>query len=567
MIVMVDQQRRSPKYEDPAIVNYLTNLPARKFFLRNSVHFVNHYVSTVACSPSRGSIFTGHYPSLHGVSQVDGVGKSADDPGIHWLGEATVPTAARYLLEAGYNVLYKGKWHISHRDILVPGSASSIVTLDSSGNPDPVAVAVYRKANMLSSYGFDAWIGNEPHGSLSVNTGTVRDPSYAFDTFNLIGTMEANNTIEPFFLVVSFVNPHDISVYPGLGTYETINASTAPVPTVISPPPTLNEDMTLKPRCQASFRATWDFAIIVGKYQKDGNYTRSYYFFQTFVDTAMNIVLQRLRFSRFWNNTIVLHFADHGEMLLAHGGMVQKWANSYEEATHIDLYVYHKDFAPRESPAGMFTTHVDLLPTLLGLAGVNCAQRETIRQKLAMYHTEARPLVGTDLSAFIWDSSASITTCNGATPVTVSLPNVVYFFSDDDPTRGDQQVALGYAPALQPNAYETIVGQYNGQVWKYVFYHDGTQLLTTNADRVSILLSMQNLQANGSYTDFELYNLNVDPYEQINLLSGSGGICANTNTTLQPVCSFFSQQLISQRQSKALVPTFQNAPRCLQVVC
>ena len=46
----------------------------------------------------------------------------------------------------------------------------------------------------------------------------------------------------------------------------------------------------------------------------------------------------------------------------------------------------------------MLTSHVDVLPTLLGLTGINA---DLIREKLSKDHTEALPLVGTKFDAII----------------------------------------------------------------------------------------------------------------------------------------------------------------------
>jgi hypothetical protein len=38
-----------------------------------------------ACAPSRASLLTGQYPSLHGVAQTDGLGKTPDSEDMFWL--------------------------------------------------------------------------------------------------------------------------------------------------------------------------------------------------------------------------------------------------------------------------------------------------------------------------------------------------------------------------------------------------------------------------------------------------------------------------------------------------
>lgn len=42
--------------------------------------------------PEPGVVAHGHYPSLHGVSQTDGLGKAVDSADMFWLSPDTVPT-------------------------------------------------------------------------------------------------------------------------------------------------------------------------------------------------------------------------------------------------------------------------------------------------------------------------------------------------------------------------------------------------------------------------------------------------------------------------------------------
>ncbi|MEI9851094.1 MAG: sulfatase-like hydrolase/transferase [Sphingomonas sp.] len=110
------------------------------------------------------------------------------------------------------------------------------------------------------------------------------------------------------------------------------------------------------------------------------------------------------------DNTIVVFLADHGEYAAAHGMMLEKWYTAYQEALHVPVVVRFPRGRPdRDGPATAapdpvqydgVTSHIDILPTVLGLAGVTRDQRRQIGAKLA----ETRPvppLPGVDLSTII----------------------------------------------------------------------------------------------------------------------------------------------------------------------
>ena len=85
LVILVDEMRSSPVYESPQLKAWRArNLPNINSLRRNGFTLGNHHIMSAACAPSRASIFTGQYPSLHGVSQTDGVAKHSDDPGMRW---------------------------------------------------------------------------------------------------------------------------------------------------------------------------------------------------------------------------------------------------------------------------------------------------------------------------------------------------------------------------------------------------------------------------------------------------------------------------------------------------
>jgi choline-sulfatase len=80
-------------------------------------------------------------------------------------------------------------------------------------------------------------------------------------------------------------------------------------------------------------------------------------------------VLDTLEEPGLMDNTIVLRIADHGEGGLSHG-MREKAYTAYEEMIHVPLIVHNPRLFPEPRETEAFYDHLDLLPTILDLAGV-----------------------------------------------------------------------------------------------------------------------------------------------------------------------------------------------------
>ena len=130
------------------------------------------------------------------------------------------------------------------------------------------------------------------------------------------------------------------------------------------------------------------------------------------VDTHITAVLDALEESGQADNTIVIFLADHGEYAAAHGMMIEKWHTAYQEALHVPVVVQFPNpaddaqpatagvVAPEPAQLDALTSHIDILPTVLGLAGVDAATRRTYSAKLAQSRP-VPPLPGVDLSEVI----------------------------------------------------------------------------------------------------------------------------------------------------------------------
>ena len=146
-----------------------------------------------------------------------------------------------------------------------------------------------------------------------------------------------------------------------------------------------------------------------------------YYQMQAAVGEQITRVLDALAASEAYENTIVVFSSDHGDMQGAHGGMHEKWHVAYDEALRVPFIVSSPLLPGGARELEIPTNHADLVPTLLGLAGID---RDQALAKLKVDHVDARPLVGRDLSDAI----------RAAVPAAPSEP--VLFTTDDEISEG-----------------------------------------------------------------------------------------------------------------------------------
>src|SRR3954452_23554568 len=370
LLIMTDEERYPPPYEDEAVKRFRREqLPAREAIRDGALEFHRHYAGSVACVPSRATLFTGQYPSLHGVSQTAGTAKKSDDPAMRWLDPDSVPTLGDWFRAGGYKTHYRGKWHVSLADLAIPGGHEGVMASDDDGRPIAHAVEAYRKADRLNPFGFSGWIGREPHGPAKSDSGTIRDGVFAEQVVELFGELAKAASDGPWLAVASFVNPHDISF--GDGLYKLLlgfDPSDETVPD-IPEAPSQGDSFAGRPACQELFKTVWP--QMIAEQPLSTAYRQLYYYLHKVVDQAVGRILDSLEASGMADDTIVVFTSDHGDLLGAHGGLQQKWCNAFDEATHVPLIVRGPGITPIADGITTPTGHVDLIPTLLGLAGID----------------------------------------------------------------------------------------------------------------------------------------------------------------------------------------------------
>ncbi len=421
-------------------------------FLRlrqNAVVMRTHYTVSSACTPSRTSIMTGQYPNVTGVYATDGIFKTPED--LTWLDPDGIPTIGDWFLAMGYSTHYFGKWHISYPNA-----------------PD-----------YLEPYGFSDWESScpDPHRGGPENLGVYRDVGFADKMVDFLKEKGEDRSSKPWLAVGSLVNPHDNGSWPihwqlpedtnnpdihGVVPWTNYppppgipakGAKSLPCPPPSSDyncienieknqgvvvdlnldgfpqdncslPPTFEESLNNKPRCQYDYSLKYGLAVKSQQehdmpgistpypFQLQGEdasawslaFNQFYYYCQYLADVQLRKILKALDDTPgLTENTIVVFLSDHGEMAGAHGGMVQKWHSAYEEMIRVPMVISSP--LVNKNPYEMReilqpTSSIDVAPTLLALAGY----KETeMRHKMEAIYSKSvvRPFLGANLADHI----------------------------------------------------------------------------------------------------------------------------------------------------------------------
>ena len=574
LVIIVDEQRHAPLYESAALSSWrAANLPAQNMLKASGMEFRNHHIMASACAPSRTSFLTGQYPSLHGVTQTSGIAKSSLEQDLFWLDPTTVPTMGDWFREGGYDTYYKGKWHVSDADLYEPGTHKPCPSSTPDGVRDAAKEEIYLAADMLADFGFSGWIGPEPHGSDPSNSGSSgpsgsgRDAMFAEQSVELM--QDLRSAVRPWLAVASFVNPHDICLWGELSLalgnlYLAGQLDGSNVPTDLFDEAmwerTRTDDLSTKPDAQASYRETYPKALQPTLNNSD--YRRFYYQLQKNVDAQIKTVVDALTGDdSTYRDTIVIYLSDHGELLGAHGGLHQKWHCSYDEVMKVPFVVHNPNLFPSGTSTDVLTSHVDLLPTMLGLAGLD---QSMLIPMLSTTHSQVQPLPGRDLSAFLLGLESESSIAN----------EPQYFMTDDEPMRGVQQVGWNgtmYESVIQPCHLESVVANLPtgtlGQMerWKYTRYFDNADFWSSPDKRDAVTIVDGVMQFPGAHKNavttlklqalsdqIEIYNTAADPLELQNI--GADPVLMAT-PRVAAIVGQLETLLAQQHAAKRLTPT------------
>ena len=321
-------QMRQPRWFPPA-----AKFPNLERLKARGVEFTRHFTSAVPCSPSRACLWTGLHMDQHQVMTNVMRGRQPSlDPAISTLGHL--------FRKAGYQTPYFGKWHLTLRR-----------QAETQGELEP--------------YGFD-WIARQRQAYPF--PGLETDPEYNRAAGAWL--REPAHQAQPWFMVISLINPHDICTYPRLALPE------SEVPKLADKlPDNWNDDLQGKPRCQTEFQKAYE--AVAGRIRLDDEkvwrqYLDDYHYLTLKNDLHLGQVLEALEQSGQADRTLVIFTSDHGDMAGSHR-LRAKGPFIYVENTNLPLVISW----PKQFPAGVRTDalcqNIDLFPTLARLVGVDPA--------------------------------------------------------------------------------------------------------------------------------------------------------------------------------------------------
>ncbi|MEE8452561.1 MAG: sulfatase-like hydrolase/transferase [Thermoguttaceae bacterium] len=346
LLIVTDQQQAAMM---SCTGNRWLKTPAMDSLALGGTRFERAYAANPVCVAARFSLLTGHYPSAVGLRHNGSKTSGTESFARRAMGHV--------FRDAGYRTLYGGKVHL-------PGAMRNV-----------------------RDCGFETVISPDSRGALAAACAEFLEKE---------GPGRHEPDREPFLLVASFMNPHDIC-YMAINDYrrrqglEIVgNRDSRTCETFVSkalaaddlttfvqnhcPPLPKNFEVTGgEPEAISQLIASRSFRKYAREQWSEEKWRLHRWVYcrlTEMVDREIGMVLDALRKSGLEDDTLIVFTSDHGDMDSAHR-MEHKTA-FYEEATRIPLIV---TLGGQTKPGHVDRSHlvsngIDLLPTLCDYAGI-----------------------------------------------------------------------------------------------------------------------------------------------------------------------------------------------------
>lgn len=354
LIVMTEHQQG--RTVDPDCPCRMPNVKER--IAGKGIRFDLGYTPNALCAPARASFFTGLYPSVHGMYN-----NYHSMPVIHAGLYPGVKLFSQHLRNAGYNLSYIGKWHVSGEK----GPANYGWHIPKGETPGPVSSPLpgqrkvrywrppdnLRRAAIIRRKGWPdfALYGTRPgrpEDMLDFKRGRV-----AVEEIKRLSKER-----DPWVIYVGLTEIHDpyIVVEPYASMYD---------PDDVPLPGNYYDSLEDKPAIYRRMRQQLWSQLSERQVREAIAY---YWGLCTMNDGVVGMLLDALEDAGVEENTLVLFTADHGDQVGGHG-LFLKGVLPFEESYRIPMVARWPQMIKAGSVCSEFVTLCDFAPTFCEIAG------------------------------------------------------------------------------------------------------------------------------------------------------------------------------------------------------
>ena len=352
VVLFMTDQERAIQHFPPGWAE--ANLPGLTRLKTHGLSFDRAFTNACMCSPARSTWLSGYFSAQHGVKNT-----LEEDMPAREFPQAQfpldLPNIATVMSAAGFNVVYKGKWHCSKP----PGRGRHWVR----GNVGRYGFARWNPQDAGANQDLD-----QAGGGITDNDGRFMTDDGAWQA-GREGALPYLRSVatqqQPFFLIISLVNPHDVLFYPL--NYVEAGYDDSALSGTIDIPVTVVEDLSTKPDVQQEFLNLTQALGPLPTPDMQRKYLNFYGNLMIQSDSYLVRVLDTLVSTGLLDDTLIIRTADHGEMGLTHGGQRQKNFNFYEESIRVPLIYSNPNLYITPQSTNALVSHVDFLPTMASL--------------------------------------------------------------------------------------------------------------------------------------------------------------------------------------------------------
>ncbi|PQJ30744.1 sulfatase [Nonlabens arenilitoris] len=345
-------------YVDQLSANMMSNAgndylktPALDYIAHNGIRFTRAYTTNPVCSPARVSLMTGRFPSYFKDDKENEVRENRGSMMIPTVtDEVKRTTIAAHLKKANYDLYFGGKEHLP-------------------------------KSLTPAALGFNKF-SNDERGELVKKAADIIKENHE----------------NPYFMVVSLINPHDIC-YMALREKATskndaillkrakVELATLDkamkIPEGVSkeefyasycPPLPVNYEPQIdEPRAVKNLIDNRPFRKNAREHFTDQDWKHHRYAYHRLtevMDKEIQVLLDAIKNSGQEENTLIIFSSDHGDMSASH--RMEHKSTLYEESANIPFMAMWKGHIPKGqiNEKNLISNGLDLLPTICDYAGI-----------------------------------------------------------------------------------------------------------------------------------------------------------------------------------------------------